>query len=250
MKTSFTFLVLFLTLGTVNAQDSCAHRCGSNLPYNAGGFGHFYTGPSYFQYGEVSSYLEKPAVLNASLPVRIGTIAGGEGTALLGNFLIGGGGFGQNVVRTTTDSARVDVSIGGGYFKFGYICWYKNQSFGYVYGGIGWGGLNVHLENLTDETPIAFNRRNPLQPGFKADYNLAFNIYDFGISYKKLFAGHDAKDESGGFMLGFDAGCMIMAPTSEWNNNKDDVISGPPVPTAFLNPYLRITIGGGGFGVK
>ncbi len=247
MKTSFTFLFLLFTAATVSAQDTTTHR--HRLPYNAGGFGHFYTGPGFFQVGEVATYLEKPTVLNEALPVRVGTMAGGEGMALLGNFLIGGGGFGQNVVRHTTDSARVDLSAGAGYFKFGYVCWYKNSGFGYVYGGIGWGGLNVRLENLTDETPIAFNRRNPLQPGFKADYSLAYNLYDLGVSYKKLFI-QGTEDEAGGFMLGFDIGCMVAVPTSDWDGSKNEVISGPPVPAAFLNPYLRITIGGGGFGVK
>ena len=68
---------------------------------------------------------------------------------------------------------RVDLSAGAGYFKFGYVCWYKNSGFGYVYGGIGWGGLNVRLENLTDETPIAFNRRNPLPSRFATKISMA-----------------------------------------------------------------------------
>lgn len=237
-------LILSLLLGTgLYAQDSC-------FQYNAGGFGHFYTGPAFLQMGNLREYLERPDVMNVNLPVRPGTISGGEGAALLGRFILGGGGFGQTIFRETTDSARVNVYMGGGYFKFGYVCMFRSGNFGYAYGGIGWGGVNVHVENLTDETQINFNHQSPLSPGFKGDYSLSTNFYDIGFSYKKIFMSGDNADGDGGFMVGLDLGCMFALPSGDWESDKDTVVSGPPVTPGFFNPYLRVTIGGGGFGVK
>lgn len=243
MKNYFSFFILLIAFTRMNAQET------TDFPYNAGGFGHFYTGPSFYQVGELRGYLESASVLNTTIPKRAGTIAGGEGFALLGRFLIGGGGFGEGVQRHTTDSARLDISFGGGYFKFGYVFCYKNYNFCYAYSGIGWGGLNVHLENLSNENSIVFNRRVPLGPGFKRDYSLAFNFYEFGVSGKHLFVSTDQEGD-GGFMLGLDLGCNIMLPTGDWLADEDEVVSGPPVPRASLNPYLRLTIGGGGFNFK
>jgi hypothetical protein len=175
---------------------------------------------------------------------------GGEGAGLLGRFIIGGGGFGQNVARQTTDSFRANLSYGAGYFKFGYILIYTDNNFGYVYGGIGGGGLNVRLENLSDEAQMRFNHRAPLKPGFKADYTLPTTFYDLGFSYKRMFMSARASGGEGGFMLGLDLGCSIAVPTDGWQGTKDEVVSGPTNPGAFLNPYLRLTIGGGGFGLK
>lgn len=243
MKKYIVGISLLANIISMQAQDN-ESTC---FPYNAGGFGHFFTGPAYFHTGKLGDYLEKPDVLNANLPVRPGNMSGGEGVSMLGRFLIGGGGFGETTDRITTDSARANFSFGAGYFKFGYILKYKNGNFCYGYGGIGWGGVNVHIENLSDENEIRFNHRAPIQPGHKADYTLPCTFYDLGISYKKMFMSSDGKEGQGGFMLGVDLGCSLALSMNDWQGKNEEVVTGPPAQAGMLNPYVRVTIGGGGF---
>ena len=47
-------------------------------------------------------------------------------------------------------------------------------------------------------------------------------------------------------MFGLDLGATIALPVDTW---RDDVgtVTGIPSPGSFVSPYLRLTIGGGGF---
>lgn len=237
------FALLLLAGFTTHAQDV-------KFPYNAGGFGHFFMGPGVFMPGELGDYLERSDVLNTPISPRAGSMVGGEGAGLLGRAIIGGGGFGQTISRITTDSLRSELSFGAGYFRFGYMLMYRNAGFSYVYGGIGWGGLAARIENHSDEKDINFNHRAPLKPGTKAEYSLPTTFYDLGISYKRILSSNKSKDGEGGFILGIDLGCSLINPDFDWQGPKEELVSGPPVPGVFINPYLRITIGGGGFGFK
>lgn len=240
-KILLPFFFLFAGL-QLHAQDSL-------FPYTAGGFGHFFIGPGFFSSQKITDYLGKSDVLHTNIPFRPGNISGGEGFGLLGRFIVGGGGFGNNLMRTSTDSARLDVGFGGGYFKFGYVFHYTRGNFTYLYGGVGWGAMNVRIENLASETDIRFNHQHPIAPGQKGDYTLGLTWYDVGVSYKRLFSAAREPEGDGGFMAGIDLGCLIAVPNSDWeNDNTTEVVSGPPVPAGMLSPYIRLTIGGGGFG--
>lgn len=243
MKKIFFSFAFILGVIFLQAQDSL-------FPYNSGGFGHFFTGPAFLRPGNLNNYLAKPNVLNSKLPVRPGNMTGGEGACVLGHFIIGGGGLGETMGRITTDSVRASMSFGAGYFKFGYICKYQNRNFCYLYGGIGWSGLSLHVENLSDETSIFFNHRTPLAPGHKTDYNLSCTFYDIGISGKHLFVSTSDEDAEGGFILGIDLGCSMSIPMNDWQGSNEQVVTGPPIAAAMFNPYLRLTIGGGGFGLR
>lgn len=232
-------ILLFASVvSLLNAQQSCSS-------FSSGGFGHFIHGPAFYYPKSLINYLEGPTVLNTSIPRRVGTISGGEGMAMLGNFLIGGGGFSQASLRHISDSSRIAISLVGGYFKFGYSFCHCNKNLVYAYGGIGWGALNIHIENFAEGRAIVFNNREPLAGGEKQDYDLTLNYYDLGLSFKRVVS--EKPDQVGGFMVGIDFGTYITQSTSEWAADKEGVVFGPPVPRMNLNPYLRITIGGGGF---
>lgn len=237
MKTNLTIATLLLSL-FVNAQEpSCS--------YTSGGFGHFFQGPSYYMPGSLVNYLESPEVLNAPISARAGTTSGGEGAALLNNFLVGGGGFAETSSRHLTDSTRMQLSIGGGYFKFGYALVSCNHNLVYVYSGLGWGAMELRLENFSKDSGIRFDDDAPIAPGFRRQYQLNLNYYDLGISFKRIATSR--RKTYGGFMFGIDMGAFITQSTSEWYTTSDEIISGPPEPRMGFNPYLRITIGGGGF---
>lgn len=239
MKTNITIAALLLSL-LCNAQDS-------SCSYTSGGFGHFFQGPSYFMPNKLVDYLESPAVLNAPISLRMGTTSGGEGAALLGSFLVGGGGFVQNSARHLTDSTRMQLSIGGGYFKFGYALVRCNHNLVYVYSGLGWGAMELRLENFSKDSGIRFDDDAAIAPGYRRQYELNLNYYDIGLSFKRIATSR--KKTYGGFMFGIDLGAFITQSTSEWYTSNDEIISGPPEPRMGLNPYVRITIGGGGFSV-
>lgn len=235
------FIAALLTVSlTVQAQkDSAA--------YTSGGFGHFFQGPSYFMPNNLVDYLESPEVLGAPISSRMGTTSGGEGAALLGSFLVGGGGFVQTSARHLTDSTRMNLTMGGGYFKFGYAIVRCNHNLVYAYGGIGWGTMELRLENFGKNSGILFDDDAPVAPGYRRVYEINLNYYDLGISFKRIAASR--KKTFGGFMFGIDIGTFITQSTSEWHRQSDEVISGPPEPRMGLDPYVRITIGGGGFSI-
>lgn len=237
MKKIFVYAAILLAV-SLPAQEKASK-------YVTGGFGHFYQGPCYYAPSALLDYLGKTEVMNTTLQHRMGTMAGGEGAALLGDFMIGGGGFAETALRTITDSARTQLYVNGGYFRFGYVFANCNSNLAYAYGGIGWGSLSVHFDNFTKESGIAFDKNHALTPGRREDYRLDMNFYDFGLSFKHVF---DKRENAhGGFMVGLDLGTFITQATSEWSNEADDLVFGPPVPRMAFNPYLRITIGGGGF---
>lgn len=237
MKTNLTLAFLLLSLIT-SAQEQ-------TTSYTSGGFGHFFQGPSYYMPKNLVDYLESPEVLGAPISNRMGTTSGGEGAALLGKFLVGGGGFAQTSARHVTDSTRMQLSMGGGYFKFGYALINCNHNLVYAYGGLGWGAMELKLENFSKDSGIRFDNNAPIVVGYRRTYDLNLNYYDIGFSFKRIATSK--KRTYGGFMFGIDIGTFITQSTSEWYTTSDEVISGPPEPRMGLDPYIRITIGGGGF---
>ncbi len=240
MKTNLIIAILFLSLFG-RAQESC-------YSYTSGGFGHFFQGPSYYMPGGLINYLESREVLGAPVSGRAGTISGGEGVALLGKFIVGGGGFSQTSARHLTDSTRMQLSMGGGYFKFGYALVSCNHNLVYVYGGLGWGAMTLRLDNFSKDSGIRFDDDAAIAPGFRREYQLDLNYYDLGVSFKRIATSR--KRTYGGFMFGIDMGAFITQSTSEWYTSSDQIISGPPEPRMALSPYVRITIGGGGFSAE
>lgn len=240
MKAKITTAILFFSL-FANAQEQAPE-------YTSGGFGHFFQGPSYYMPRDLMNYLESPAVLNAPVSSRMGTTSGGEGAALLGNFLVGGGGFSQTSARHLTDSTRMNLSMVGGYFKFGYALVSCNYNLVYAYGGLGWGVMDLRLENFSKDSGILFDDDDAIAPGYRGEYTLNLNYYDLGLSFKRIAA---SKNKTyGGFMFGIDLGTFITQSTSEWYSDSNELISGPTEPRMAMSPYLRITIGGGGFSTE
>src|SRR4030095_4517297 len=114
IKKSFFFLILFPGfIFTTNAQDTAE--------YNAGGYGYFMTGPSVLITSAINDHLKTSQVLgNDFSGSTLGIGAGGEGFAVMGKFMIGGGGFGFSGFTGSSDKGKAGPSNGGGYFKFWY----------------------------------------------------------------------------------------------------------------------------------
>lgn len=209
----------------------------------SGGFGHFQTGPTTGNFNKMENYLSGISNLSPSTISRGGMLAGGAGYGIVRNVLIGGQGLAANYVVSGSDNANISISYGTGMFSMGYIVYATNKFFCYPYLGIGAGGYSISIENTgTDEIPFAKDKK--VATGETKTFSLGHSSYDLGFSIKGLPFSKKDKD-FGGFMLGVELGAVMGVPTGNWTDDKGKSFNGPPVFGQF-NPYLRITIGGGG----
>lgn len=238
MKNTLLLIALFAGLH-VKAQ--------TQVQYRTGGFGHFMTGPVYFNPSSLSDYISSPAVLGPDYTFRnLGMIIGGEGAGVRGKGIIGGGGFGMALPANVSDSGSIKAGFGAGYLKVGYIYCQRQQSFAYVYGDIGAGGLSFTVKNKSVSNALAPTETNAVPPGQERKFSLGVAFFDAGTGIKFILPNPDKEaTEIGGFTFGIDAGCMASIPVSEWKQDDNDARL--PIPNALFMPYARVTIGGAGF---
>jgi len=253
MRALLSILILIFASAIAGFSKLDAQTNTENEKQISGGFGHFFIGPALFQTQTMTDYLKRNDILGAAYsPSNIGYTIGGEGAAVFGQFIIGGGGFALISPITSTDAGMARATIGGGYFKMGYLFYKKQNTFMFAYAAVGGSGYNIELSNLSDSVSLHFNHKAPITPAAKENYSVSGFLMDLGVSLKTIPLGGIAdnkrgnKKEKGGLILGFDAGCFLVLPTSKWSTEKI-VVSGPPNLPQLLSPYIRLTIGGGGF---
>ena len=214
-----------------------------------GGYGHFMIGPGWLIHNEFSDYLQQPDVLGTSLRWRnTGVGAGGEGFAELRGFLLGGGAYGLLMPSMRADSGTAWIGLGGGYFKTGYVAMQNGRSFLAITAAFGAGGIAAQIKNNSKATPIYFDPDAPIPARREETYGLAFTMFDVGLSYKVISSGINAEERGrySGFMFGIDAGASIGLRMDEWRN-EDGTTGRINAPGDYVSPYIRLTIGGGGF---
>ena len=107
--------------------------------------------------------------------------------------------------------------------------------------------MYVGIENTSDQTPIYFSSNDPVLPRGDEDYFRGYLLYDLAVNNKFIATKiNQSSRKFGGLMFGLDLGATIALPVDTW---RDDVgtVTGIPSPGSFVSPYLRLTIGGGGF---
>ncbi|MBK9013804.1 MAG: hypothetical protein IPM82_06800 [Saprospiraceae bacterium] len=225
---------------------SISFAIGQNREIIGGGGGHFMTGITYVFANNMTDYLQEPTVIGTGYdPSPLGLQAGGEGYGLVGRFSLGGGGFGFNSFNASGPNGKVERAGGGGYFKMGYRFFTKNTSFVAFNAGVGGFGYSLKIKNTSTDNNIMFNRLDPILPGEEKTYDYGGTLFDLGFSFKSLFTKNMEAKEVGGFIAGLDAGCILGVPAGDWKG--DEQIQGPPDPGVMVTPYIRLTIGGGGF---
>ncbi len=222
--------------------------CKSQTANYSGGYGYFFTGPGWVTPNDLIDHLNSPAVFGSSFHWHsTGYTTGAEGYAELNRLLIGGGGFGLFVPDMSADSGTVRFDLAGGYFKVGYVIHQTQRYFLSVHGGFGGGVMYTGIENNSRTTPIFFSSSRPVFPLGSNDYFHGYLFYDVGLGNKLIATKVDPNNrKSGGFMLGLDVGTLIGAPVDTWRD-ETGAVNGIPSPGTIFSPYLRITIGGGGF---
>jgi hypothetical protein len=214
-----------------------------------GGYGHFMIGPGWFTPDEYVDYLRQPQVMGTSLDWRsMGIHVGGEGFAEIRGLLLGGGGYGLMLPSMRADSATAWVFSGGGYFKTGYVPYQTGRQFLAITAAFGAGGIGTNIKNNSKGRPLHFDPEDPVDPGKERSYGIAFALFDVGLSYKVVSSGEgdEMRGRYSGFMFGIDAGASIGLRMDEWRD-KHGAIGRIDTPDDYVSPYIRITIGGGGF---
>ncbi|ELR68477.1 hypothetical protein C900_00311 [Fulvivirga imtechensis AK7] len=212
-----------------------------------GGFGYGYFGAAWNISPDIQQDIENRAFLGPGFSFDLpGRLLGGGGYGLFYNrMLLGGSGFAYRI-SGATNRGEATLSQGGGFVNIGYITLLKDNIFGFPYVGIGGYSINLRLKNYTSDE--SFELGNQLvEPGGYMDLTTRGISIEAGYSLKFLTFSLAGPGSRGGFMIGVQVGTFISAFNSGWNEeNTGDEIAMLSKPGTFA-PYLRVTIGGGGF---
>jgi len=212
-----------------------------------GGFGYGFFGPLYNLSPTIENDLKVPSLLGDGLHLNgVTMLGGGGGYGLLNNnILLGGSGFGYKI-SDATERGQATFSQGGGFINFGYLHFTKKSMMGFPYFGIGACGMNLELRNDTPDD--IFNLGSvTIVPGQSMSFSSASIGLEIGYSIMLLTFPTEEIGNQGGFMVGLQAGSYYFSGIENWHEQGTDNV----VPTFSkpysLSPYIRITIGGGGF---
>ena len=247
-------LMLSMGLAAQNPSDSTYTSVASSSSKNqqvqsySGGFGHFTTGIGWITPKDLIDHLQSPDVLGPGFAWdNAGISAGGEGFAEIHNLIIGGGGYAMYIQDMESVNGIARFSYGGGFVKVGYVPLQTPRHFLSVNAGFGGGVMYVGIENTTTDRPIYFSANVPVLPLQDKDYFRGYLQYDLSVSSKVIATKIDPnRRKFGGVMFGLDLGANFGIPVDTWRDEYGTV-SGIPSPGTVISPYLRLTIGGGGF---
>ncbi len=207
-----------------------------------GGFGYFNAGIGGPLSKAIETRLQGPTLFGNTFNFSsIGRTMGGKGFSIFNNFLIGGGGYGTTVLGNSSNS-EVKLSIGGGFFNFGYLFVKKERTFMYGFGGIGGGGSTLEIKNTSFAT-IDFDANQQIPLGEKRKIKAGGFGFEAGIGVQQLITGKGDNSSRSCFMLGLVAGINYF-PSQDWRFEANDTkVSNMGNLSSF---YVGITIGGGG----
>ena len=215
-----------------------------------GGFGHGAFGPAYILAPSVVNDLKDPSLLGNEFQLNgLSMLSGGGGYGLLNNkILIGGSGFGYKI-SDATSRGQATFSSGGGFVNLGYLMVARKTMIAFPYIGLGASGMSLKLKNSTSDE--SFNLGNmTIAPGQSSTFNCESVGFEIGYAIKLLTFSIYEPGHHGGFMVGLQAGSYFFSGVDNWYEKEtDDVVASFSRVRAF-SPYLRITIGGGGFNVN
>lgn len=207
-----------------------------------GGFGYFNAGVGRHLQKGIETRLQSPTLFGNSFNFSpVGRTMGGKGFGIYNRFLIGGGGYGTTILDNATN-AEVKLSIGGGFFNFGYLFLKKERTFMYGFGGIGGGGSTLEIKNTSFAT-LDFSDNQQIPIGEKRKIRAGGFGLEAGIGVQQLIKGKGDDAGRSCFMLGLVAGINYF-PSQDWRFEANDTkVSGMGNLSSF---YVGITIGGGG----
>jgi hypothetical protein len=191
----------------------------------SGGFGHFYTGITWLDYGGLNDYLSKQQLY----PFQHNALMmGGGGAGIINNLLIGGEGGLIASSPTLSSAGEANVSAGYGRVEIGYVFALQPRFIVYPKIGMGWGGSEVEISYSNGK------EEEYSSSGFYLSTELNLDMFS-----------HFSADQSDvyGFKTGLSVGYLFQPQAMPW---KDENGSSAPFGNTFFDGfYLKITIGGG-----
>lgn len=220
---------------------------GGNVSYS-GGYGHFFTGLAWITPDDLVNHLGSPEVFGSSFKWNNTAItAGAEGYAELHRLLVGFGAFGMLVEDMEADSGTARFAHGGALVKVGYAIYQNPKYFLSLTAGFGGGLMYVGIDNESSQTPIYFSSNEPVFPRQDQDYYRGYLMYELAVGNKFIATTvYPGSKRFGGFMIGLDLGATFGFPVDTWRDDNSSV-TGIPNPGTAISPFIRLTIGGGGF---
>ena len=219
------------------AQETAAHG------KEGGGKGYFMLGGNIIDIKSLNSKLESKGYSKFSDNF---ISFGGGGHGIIGKVIIGGEGHTLIGEETTSGSYKSSIEAGYGFFNMGYLIYTTGIVNVYPILGLGAGGMSVKI--IEKGTP-SFDEvlDNPMDNSKKSVelstggflLNLAF-----GADYLLKFGG-DEKG-GGGLVFGLRIGYTFTPAKGDWEMDGIDISGGPDV--GITGPYVRLMVGGGGFG--
>jgi hypothetical protein len=159
-----------------------------------------------------------------------GLIIGGEGHAVLGE-------------EATSGNYKNSVNIGYGFFNLGYIVYSIQELRFYPLFGIGAGGMTFKIAEDVTSLTLDDVLENPRRKAEISTGGFLLNLA-VGMDYLLKF-GEDEKGKAG-MVLGLRAGYTFSPFKGDWTMDELKISGAPKL--GITGPYIRLMIGGGGFG--
>lgn len=205
---------------------------------SGGGIGYFMIGPGLMDWKALNSEFSAayPALDNSNIEM------GGGGFAVISNFIIGGEGGGYTEETVKNETYKVTTSGEFGMFKVGYMV-YNRKSIS-LYPMIGYGGKDVYIKINEDYN---INWDDVVEdPKRATKLEMSSAILDLGVGFNYFVLGGGNEKGYGGFSVGLRTGYQINFENNDWKYDNGDVYNAPDFDMSHF--YVRLTIGGGGFG--
>ena len=226
-----------VTVGHLNAQNI------------RGGFGFGYFGPALNRSQNLQYDLRRSASLGRNLKVnRLEILGGGGGYGLFSNgVLLGGSGMGYTVTDAT-ERGQLNLAMGGGFVNVGYILMKRQNIISFAYIGVGGYETKLRVKNTTEGEPILVGDQQIRIGEYLHLHNQGMS-FEVGYAFQLLAFSLPEHGSEGGLIVGLQAGTYIFLGTEDWHNEStNDFLLSFSDPFT-LAPYIRLTIGGGGFKV-
>lgn len=233
---SFSIVFALLSFQLAFGQDK------SSNSKVVGGMGYFMIGIGSLDIDGVNTRLEAAGMSTFSNNFLS---LGGGGHSINGNLILGGEGHGMGVGEISEGDYTSSLSVGYGFFDIGYAVYSTDAFYVYPLIGIGGGGMSVRI--VERGTSPSFNDvlENPKRGVEISTGGFLLNL-SLGTDY--VFAMEKGKNGRGGFSIGLRIGYVFTPIKGDWSMDETK-LSGSPE-TAITGPYVRLLLGGGGFGVE
>ncbi len=171
-------------------------------------------------------------------------LIGGEGYLMINRWVIGGEGHGIIGDEISEGIITGSLSGGQGFLTVGHTVFSNNRFKIYPKGGVGLGGLSMQL---TGDLPPALSDMLD-DPAEDTELSKSHALMKLGMNFAFLINLSSGEFGAGGFAIGLEAGYQFTFNESDWQIEEIDIQNGPDL--NMTGPYIKLKIGGGGFGYR